>query len=162
MYVGLPSGTVRSFTLWRSGADGSAPFQLLGPNVFVKYQSPRFSPDGQHLTFAAVGTPQGYSPPAGLDLLRAFFVPEVAYADGDLWDMWSIDVDGRNLHRLTSVNEDLPVLTWSPDGNALAYLGGGSTITAQGGVTVIDAATGSPLARLSVQPGHRGLDWTGR
>jgi hypothetical protein len=162
----LPAGNVRSFTLWRSAADGSAPLELIGPNVFAKYQSLRFSPDGHRLLFAAVGNGQGFSAPSALvpgsplDLLGRLFEPPVALADGDLWDLWTIDVDGHNLKRLTAINEDLPVAAWSGNGREIAYLGGGSTINAQAGVTIIDASNGSPIQRLTVQPGHRGLDWS--
>jgi copper transport protein len=150
-YVRRPTATARSFTLWRRGVDGGQAAELLGANVFARYSSLRFSPDGQRLVFAAVG--QG--PPTSL-IER--LVP-VAHADGDLWDLWTIDIDGANLRRLTSINEDLPVAAWSADGRHLAFLGGGSATTAEAGVTVIDAAGGG-LMRLTTQPGHRGLDWT--
>jgi Tol biopolymer transport system component len=152
-YVRRPSASARSFTLWRSGLDGSQAVELLGANAFARYSSLRFSPDGQRLVFAAVG--QG--PPTSL-IERLQLVP-VVHADGDLWDFWSIDADGGNLRRLTSINEDLPVAAWSADGRHLAFLGGGSATTAEAGVTVIDAAGGG-LVRLTSQPGHRGLDWT--
>jgi Tol biopolymer transport system component len=164
-YALLPSGNVRSFTLWRSAADGSAPFQLVGPNVFVKYEGLSFSPDGKRLVFAAVGTGQGYIPPTAslpgspFDVLRSWLEPPVALADGDLWDLWTIDVDGRNLRRITAINEDLPANAWSADGRSIAFLGGGSAATAEAGVTIVDAS-GGPLLRLTSQPGHRGLDWT--
>jgi copper transport protein len=150
-YVRRPSASARSFTLWRSGLDGSQAVELLGANAFARYSSLRFSPDGQRLIFAAVG--QG--PPTSL---IEQLVP-VVHADGDLWDFWSIDADGGKLRRLTSINEDLPVAAWSADGRHLAFLGGGSATTAEAGVTVIDAAGGG-LIRLTTQPGHRGLDWT--
>jgi Tol biopolymer transport system component len=153
--------------LWRSGVDGSNPRQLIGPNVFVKYQGLRFSPDSGRLLFAAVGNGQGFSPPSAvvdpLEMLARALQPPTVFADGDLWDLWTIDVDGRNLRRVTAINEDLPVSAWSPDGRAIAFLGGGSTITAQGGVSVVDAnvvTSGANILRLTVQPGHRGMDWT--
>lgn len=150
-YVRLPTASERSFTLWRSAVDGSQSVELIGPNAFARYSSPRFSPDGQRLVFAAVG--QG--PPRSL---IEQLVP-VAHADGDLWDLWTIDIDGGNLRRVTAINEDLPVAAWSADGRHLAFLGGGSATTAEAGVTIVDAA-GGELTRLTTQPGHRGLDWT--
>jgi Tol biopolymer transport system component len=168
-YAQLPSGAVRSFTLWRSAADGSHATQLIGPNVFVRYQGLRFSPDAKRLLFAAVGNGQGFSEPSArlpdspFALVARAFQPPPAFADGDLWDLWSIDTDGHNLRRLTAINEDLPVSAWSPNGRAVAFLGGGSTVTAQGGVSIVDAgatAASAPALRLTVQPGHRGLDWT--
>jgi Tol biopolymer transport system component len=150
-YVRRPTASARSFTVWRSRVDGSQAVELLGPNTFVRYSSLRFSPDGQRLVFAAVGQ----APPSSL---VEQLVP-VVHADGDLWDLWTVATDGGNLRRLTSINEDLPVAAWSPDGRHLAFLGGGSATTAEAGVTVIDA-TGGGLVRLTTQPGHRGLDWT--
>jgi copper transport protein len=150
-YVRRPTTSQRSFTVWRSGLDGAQAVQLLGPNLFTRYSSLRFSPDGQRLVFAAVG--QG--PPQSL---IEQLVP-VAHADGDLWDLWTIDAGGANLHRLTAINEDLPVAAWSPDGRHLAFLGGGSSTTAEAGVSLIDTANGA-LTRLTTQPGHRGLDWS--
>ena len=82
-----------------------------------------------------------------------------AFANGDLWDLWIVDVDGRNLRPLTSLSEDLPVSVWSPDGAYVAFLGGGSVRTAEAGITVL-GADGTPWRRLTTQPGHRGLDWT--
>jgi hypothetical protein len=60
---------------------------------------------------------------------------------------------------LTRLNEDMPVAAWSPDGQALAFLGGGSASTAETGIGVL-APDGSGLHRLTTDPGHRGLDWT--
>jgi hypothetical protein len=65
---------------------------------------------------------------------------------------------GRNLRRLTSIAEDLPVASRSPDGSAVAFLGGGSARTAETGLVVV-AAEGSGLRRLTSRPGHRGADW---
>ena len=84
--------------------------------------------------------------------------PALALANGDLWELWTVDLDGRNLRALTALGEDLPVGAWSPDGKHVAFLGGGSARTAEAGLTVIRADGSSPL-RLTTQPGHRGLDW---
>jgi Tol biopolymer transport system component len=165
-YASLPAGNVRSFTLWRSAADGSGPLQLIGPNVFVRYAGLRFSPDGQRILFAAVGNGQGFSPPGAsipghpFEQLARLFDPAMAHANGDLWDLWMIDAEGRDLRRVTAINEDLPFTAWSPDGRTVAFLGGGSTVTAQGGVSIVDATGGGGILRLTAQPGHRGLDWT--
>jgi Tol biopolymer transport system component len=115
-----------------------------------------FAPDNEHLLFAAVGQGTTYTPPVAgvLDLFAL-----TAYADGEEWDLWTIDSNGANLQRLTSVAEDLPVATWSPDGKFIAFLGGGSARTAQTGLVVMDAA-GTRLQRLTSLPGHRGADWS--
>ena len=84
--------------------------------------------------------------------------PSPAHANGDLWELWTVDVDGRNLRVIASLGEDLPVGKWSPDGRYIAFLGGGSARSAEVGLTLMGADGSRPL-RLTAQPGHRGLDW---
>lgn len=93
-----------------------------------------------------------------LRLLGRALGPAAAFANGDLWDLWTVEVGGRNLRPLTSLSEDLPVGVWSPDGAYVAFLGGGSARTAEAGITVL-GADGAVWRRLTAQPGHRGLDW---
>jgi Tol biopolymer transport system component len=81
-----------------------------------------------------------------------------AYANGDLWDLWIVDLDGRNLRPVTALGEDMPVAAWSPNGKHIAFLGGGSARSAEAGVTIIFPPR-RDLQRLTTQPGHRGLDW---
>jgi hypothetical protein len=94
-----------------------------------------------------------------LGILSALLTPRVAHANGDLWELWTVDLDGRNLRRLTALSEDMPVGAWSPDGRHVAFLGGGSAVSAEAGLAIIDAE-GRQLRRLTTQPGHRGVDWT--
>jgi Tol biopolymer transport system component len=129
---------------------------VVGPEAFAKYVGLRFSPDGRRLVFAAVGQPS-----RPLSFLRGLLPLRPAYANGDLWDLWVVELDGRNLRPLTALGEDMPIAAWSPDGRQIAFLGGGSASSAEAGVTVI-APEGRPLSRLTTQPGHRGLDWASR
>jgi Tol biopolymer transport system component len=144
--------------LWWSAPDGSDPHQILGPGVFLKFFGLRLSPDGHSLLFAAIGAGNNYQPPSGAGLLEWLFRPRVAYADGEIYDLWTIDLDGRNLRRLTSLAEDLPISAWAPDGQHIVFLGGGSASKAEAGLAVIDADGGN-LRRLTAIPGHRGVDW---
>ena len=155
-YVNVPNSDGSGQSLWISAGDGSGAHQILPAGVFVRFSSLHFAPDKERLLFAAVGQGTTYSPPAA-GLLDLFW--STAYADGEEWDLWSIDPDGRNLQRLTSIAEDLPVATWSPDGKFIAFLGGGSARTAQTGLVVMDSA-GNMLQRLTSLPGHRGADWS--
>jgi Tol biopolymer transport system component len=125
----------------------------VGAGQFSKYFGVRFSPDGRRLVFAAVGQPVGV-----LSLLERILGIRPAQANGDLWDLWVVDLDGRNLRPVTALGEDLPVAAWSPDGDRIAFLGGGSANSAEAGVTVV-APEHKDLRRLTTQPGHRGLDW---
>ena len=128
-------------------------------SVFDKLFAVRFAPDGKRLVFAAVGqSPDAASRSLGARRPFGLFSlvrPSPAHANGDLWDLWTVDVDGRNLRAITSLGEDLPVAAWSPDGRYIAFLGGGSARSAEVGLTVMGADGSRPL-RLTAQPGHRG------
>lgn len=162
-YVLFPTPEARGQSLWWSAPNGSNPREILGPTVFEKYFGVRFSPDGRRLLFAAVGQPATTRPPTAsllhpLGLLTRAFRPSVAYANGDIWDLWVVDLDGRNLRQLTALSEDVPVGAWSPDGRSVAFLGGGSASSAEAGLAIIDR-DGKNLRRVTSQPGHRGVDW---
>lgn len=162
-YVRFATAPDRGQSLWWSRPDGSGPQAIVAGGVFDKLFAVRFAPDGQRLLFAAVGRLAGPSPPAvsrldPLGLLARGLRPPAAFANGDLWELWIVDLDGRNLRPLTTLGEDLPVGAWSPDGTHVAFLGGGSASSAEAGLAVI-RADGSGLRRLTTQPGHRGLDW---
>jgi len=51
------------------------------------------------------------------------FKPATAEAHGPPWDLWSVNVDGSGLARLTHVNEDLPYPQWSNDGKTVVFFG---------------------------------------
>jgi copper transport protein len=160
-YVRYPTPPDRGESLWFSAPDGSAPQEIIAPSVFAKYYGLRFSPDGKRLLFAAVGRPPGTTgslPERRRTLFGRIFTFPRAYANGDLWDLWVVDVDGHNLRPVTALSEDMPVATWSPDGRHIAFLGGGSANSAEAGVTIILLGRRG-LRRLTTQPGHRGLDW---
>ncbi len=173
-YVRLPGSGQRGSSLWVGAPDGGSPRQLLGPDVFSRLANVRFAPDSRRLVFAAVGQGTNYQPPGGalpvlgpaagparqvLGLLGQLFEVPVARANGtDPWEVWTIAIDGRDLRRLTNLYEDLPVASWSPDGQSIAFLGGGSATTGQTGLAII-GAEGQGLRRLAPQPGHRGVDW---
>jgi Tol biopolymer transport system component len=162
-YVRYETAPARGESLWLSAPDGSKPRAVVAADVFQKYFGLRFSPDGRRLVFAAVGQPQG-TPVSSSTLTRTLsflaktFSIRSAYANGDLWDLWMVDLDGKNLRPLTALSEDMPVAAWSPDGRHIAFLGGGSASSAEAGLTIV-ARERKDLRRLTTQPGHRGLDW---
>lgn len=160
-YIHYPIPPERGESLWVSAPDGSGPREIIGPASFEKYFSVRFSRDGKRLVFAAVGQPSGTTgalPQPRPSFFGSLFSFPRAYADGDLWDLWVVDVDGSHLRPLTALSEDLPVAAWSPDGKLIAFLGGGSASTAEAGIAIISPER-KELRRLTTQPGHRGLDW---
>ena len=160
-FVRYPTPPERGESLWLSAPDGHEPRELIGPAAFNKYFGLRFSPDGKQLVFAAVGQPPGttrtWLTPSRALFGRIFGIAP-AHANGDLWDLWVVDLDGRNLRPLTALGEDMPIAAWSPDGRNIGFLGGGSASSAEAGVTII-APGRKDLRRLTTQPGHRGLDW---
>jgi dipeptidyl aminopeptidase/acylaminoacyl peptidase len=155
-YVQSAVAPARGQSLWWSAPDGSHTQPVVAASVFDKLFGVRLAPDGKRLLFAAVGQPTA-SPPT-LGFLRPLLGPAPAHANGDLWDLWIVDVDGRNLHPVTALSEDLPIAAWSPDGGSIAFLGGGSARSGEAGLTLI-GADGAGLRRLTSQPGHRGVDW---
>jgi copper transport protein len=160
-YVRYRSPPERGESLWLSAPDGSAAREVIGPTAFSKYFGVRFSPDGKRLLFAAVGQPSGTNgllPGQRRSLFGRLLAPSQAHANGDLWDLWTVDVEGRNLRALTALSEDMPVAAWSPDGAQIAFLGGGSASSAEAGVTIISPEH-KHFQRLTTQPGHRGIDW---
>jgi len=138
--------------LWVRPIAGGAARQMLQPG-FAALLAPRFRPDGQGVAFAAVG---------GLALrwqdlpwfvrLPRWFGPRVAEAaHGVPWDLWSVNVDGSGLRRLTEVGEDSPVPAWSPDGRWIAFTG-------EFGLYLVDAE-GGEVRRVSDRLVAPGLAW---
>ena len=75
------------------GLDGARPFQL---TVDTSDTAPEASPDGRHIAF-------------------------MSHRDGN-WDVYIVDVDGQNLVRLTSNQDNDGLPTWSPDGRYVAFV----------------------------------------
>lgn len=147
-------------TLWVADAMGRGARDLLAGRGFVYLRAPRFSPSGDRLAFGGVG-----GPPAG----RAMNAsdgrvrrpvgngmawppgPAVAEAHGIPWEIWTVRPDGRDLRRLTHLQEDSPIPAWSPDGTWLAVAG-------EIGLYLVDPA-GQRTLRLSTSTSSGGLAW---
>jgi mono/diheme cytochrome c family protein/Tol biopolymer transport system component len=142
-----------------SAPDGSGSRELIGGNGFQGFYAPRFSPDGKQIVVAAIGGPetdqQGNpikaSAPALIDRLLGLLEPPTAEAHGLPWDLWIVNSDGSGLRRLTTIREDLPMASFSPDGKQIAVLGAG-------GVYLMDSDGGNPR-RIDRTGDHGGLDW---
>jgi Tol biopolymer transport system component len=148
-----------TMSLMLAGPDGGDPRELIKAEAFQGLYAPRFSPDGQRIIFAGVGgpetDPQGNpktaQAPALLDRLAGLFDPPAAQAHGIPWELWSINIDGGGLRRLTNFAEDLPMAAFAPDGSQIA-------VQAESGVYLMQP-DGSRLRRIDPSGDRGGLDW---
>lgn len=115
-------------------------------NQLALISSAVWSPDGQRIAFAAVDISQ----PA-VEVTPA--PNQLRYAHPFAQDVWLVNLDGTNLHRLTDLADNQPSLDWSADGSTVYALG----IT---GFWRIDARTGAhepvdldvPLGQMRLLP----------
>jgi Tol biopolymer transport system component/mono/diheme cytochrome c family protein len=149
-------------SLMVAALDGSGARELIGAAAFQGFYAPRFSPDGKRIVVAAIGgpdtdqqgiplNPSGASP---LQRLLGLLAPPAAEAHGLPWDLWSVNIDGSGLRRLTTFNEDLPMAAFSPDGQQIAVM-------AAGGIYMMQS-DGAQLRRIDPLGDHGGLDWARR
>ena len=151
-----------AFTLNVAAPDGSREREVVGAGAFSDFSAPRFSPDGRQILFVATGGPptdeqgkpiaeRGQSP---LDALLGLFAPSVAEAHGALMDLWLVNTDGTDLHRLVGLREDTPMGIFSPDGARIVVMGAG-------GIYLMNA-DGSNVRKIDPIGDHGGLDWAQR
>ena len=142
--------------LWVANLDGSEAKRLLGDPEFTSLVAPRFSPDSRRLLFVAVGGPERprvQRPQASRFDPLAWLQPPAAEAHGVPYNLWTVNVDGSNLTRLTNDLEiDSPVTAWSPDGKWIAFMG-------DLGLYLIDATDGRQLRYLGKEFAVGGMDW---
>ncbi len=140
--------------------NGNNPQILLDGRAFQGFYAPRFSPDGQQIYVAAIGGPetdnQGFPLPTptsqdSFEWLAHILESPHASAHGAPWDIWRVNLDGTGLRKLTKLNEDLPMVACSPDGQQIA-------IMAYGGIYLMNP-DGSAIRRIDPLGDHGGLDW---
>jgi len=113
--------------------------------------SPRFSPDGKLIAFAAVAPMAPVATVTPFPGRTSFLQPLTAFAHGLPMDVFVIGTDGSGLRRLTQLGEDNPAPVWSPDGKRMAILAGG-------GIYVLNP-DGSGFANVDQRGGHGMVDW---
>lgn len=142
--------------LWIADAQGRGGRELLADKGFTYVRAPHFSRDGSYLAFGGVGGPPDAGPAQARQARPAEGLLGVgrAEAHGIPWEIWVVRPDGSDLRRLTHLQEDSPVPTWSPDGRWIAF-------SAEVGLYLVDAH-GHQTLRLSTQPSGGGLAWLTR
>jgi Tol biopolymer transport system component len=146
-----------SQALWIARVDGRYARPIVGDATFFQLGTPRFSPDGSRIAFAASGGPPRPTPtrseiprPGG----RSWWAVRVAWAHGPPMDVWLINADGSGLRALTALGEDDTVPAWSADGRWIAFTGAA-------GLYLVEVSSG--MVRLMVEGGAGGgLTWLPR
>jgi dipeptidyl aminopeptidase/acylaminoacyl peptidase len=152
------------------GVDGKNLTQVVpGNSLGGGLNGPRWSRDGKQILFGApnffaslynptqqTGTPvaeQRANDPASslFGWVSSWFTVSTAEAHGPPWDLWLVDADGQNLKRLTSIGEDDPSPSWSPDGKYIGFVG-------LAGFYIVDAS-GKDVRWVHREGGRGRTDW---
>ncbi len=128
---------------------GGVATNLVRPDGFTAIMGPRFSPDGSLVAFTAVGA--GPAAATTVDGLLGWLTVPVAEAHGDPWNVWTVRLDGSELRRVGWLQEDEPLVSWSPDGRWLAVFG-------TGGLWMLDPSGRSDPRRVA-EGGFGAIDW---
>ncbi|MBI5876796.1 MAG: PD40 domain-containing protein [Chloroflexi bacterium] len=140
--------------------DGQNLEAVMAGNAVSGMMAPRWSRDGKRILFAIPNSLSRYVPPIAPISPPAARLPawleralgvRTAEAHGPPWDFWIVDANGENLKRLTSIGEDEPSATWSPDGKYFAFVG-------VAGFYVVDES-GKQVRWLSRDGGKGRSDW---
>jgi Tol biopolymer transport system component len=129
--------------------DGQGAQTIVAAETFVSIMGPRFSPDGERIAFTAVGP--GPKPDLRQGGLFSWLAVPVAEAHGEPWNVWSVRPDGSELRRVGWLQEDEPLVSWSPDGRWLAIYG-------TGGLWLVDPSGNRDPTRVA-DGGFGAIDW---
>jgi hypothetical protein len=147
----LPAGSVAAppprLMLARLDPADPQPRRILPGDPYQTLASPRLSPDGQWVAFAAPN-------PGGWEDGATFPFPDFAApaaANGVPWDIYLLPATGGPARRLTHLQADGPGLAWSPDSRSLAVLAGSGLYRVG-----LDGTLGPRLAPGAI---HSTLSW---
>jgi Tol biopolymer transport system component len=131
-------------------ADGRDARVLIPSGRFTALATPRFAPGGRTLAVPiSMNSGQAVEPSSNRPF--GLLAPSVAYAHGDPWDVYLVDLVGGEPRRLTRMLEDEISIAWSPDGSQIAVYG-------SRGLYLVDA-DGRTTYALD-RGGFGGIDWT--
>ncbi len=120
VYVAFdPATNARGALMLADGAGGN-PRMIVAPRPETQsFMYPRLAPDCRHVVFAAANATgaRGPAPPSAGGHGR------LTLAHGSPWEIWTVNLDGSGLTRLTHFAEDEPFPQWSADGRRLLVLG---------------------------------------
>lgn len=150
-------------SVWVRPLAGGPERQVLADYELFAVAFPRFSPDGAHLAFAGVGTPDRGPAlrPSSAERADTRAVPtgestaDRAHAmlgrHGLSWDLFVVDASGANLRRLALLTEDDAAVAWSPDGRWIAVSG-------LSGLRLVSVADGT-VRQTSTIGSYGAIDW---
>lgn len=146
--------TIDGRTIEVGKMDGTGARTVVSPRLADNASWPRFSRDGSKLVFSAASP---FTPVPTVTPLprRAWLGARTASARGRAhgvpMDVFTVGVDGNGFSRLTTLGEDSPSASWSPDGTRLAVVSGG-------GVYVLTPSS-NDLRVADAAGGHGAIDW---
>jgi Tol biopolymer transport system component len=140
-------------TLFVANPDGTQPRHIELSSAFQSTDSPMFTPDDKTILFA--GITNGTVP--ALSWLDRLLGVDIALADGNPADWWSVPAAGGPPKQLTHINDSSMYGNFSPDGQHIGYISAsGLFVMKPDGTDIV------PLLSATDLPGSVGtatLDW---
>lgn len=154
-YLGF-SGIVGDSPVMVADGDGSDPRPLADTDRFEVIATPRVSPDGSYVAFAAaarlLAAPAGGTP-GWLVALLGPLLPDRAEAHGIPMDVWVVDATSGEITQLTAIGADDPFPAWFPNGQAITFMAGnGIYEVAFGDASLTRVGEGLVGAQITLAP----------